>query len=216
MIRFDIITLFPDFYTSPIETSIIKRAIEQNHISIHCTDLRNFGIGNYRQVDDTPYGGGHGMVLRPEPLFEAIQHVKKHNSGPVIFFTPQGKRWSQPKAERFAEKYEEIIIICGHYEGIDNRIREHCVDFEFSIGDYVLTGGELASLVFMDSIIRLVPGVLGDDNSHQFDSFSKAFDRKKEYPVYTKPEEFNGWKVPEVLRSGNHKKIEAWKREHLH
>jgi len=155
------------------------------------------------------------MVLRPEPLYDAIKKIKKTNDGPVIYFTPQGNKWTQPKAEKFSKKFDKVILLCGHYEGIDYRIRENLVDLEVSIGDYVITGGEIASLIMIDSIVRLMPGALGDEQSHQNDSFSKAFNRKKEYPVYTKPAEFNGWKVPDVLISGNHKKIEQWKKDNL-
>jgi tRNA (guanine37-N1)-methyltransferase len=178
-------------------------------------NLRDFGIGNYRQVDDTPYGGGAGMLLKPEPLFHAIQAAKQHNNGPVVYFTPQGKTWTQAKAETWSTKYDSIILICGHYEGIDQRIRTHMVDFEFSMGNYVVSGGETAALTFIDSIVRLLPGSLGDSDSHTYDSFSKAFKRKKEYPHYTKPEEFNGWNVPDILLSGNHQNIEKWRSENL-
>lgn len=215
MTHFTIITLFPDFFESPLQSSILKRASEEKIFSYSIMDLREYGLGNYRQVDDTPYGGGAGMVLRPEPLFAAISDAKKRNNGPVINFTPQGKKWTQPRAEQFGSKYTNLILICGHYEGIDYRIREHLVDYEFSIGNYVVTGGELPALIMIDSLVRLLPGALGDEDSHTYDSFSKAFGRKKEYPVYTKPAEFNGWKVPKILTSGNHKEIELWKNEHL-
>ena len=166
-------------------------------------------------MDDTPYGGGPGMVMTPQPLNDCIQKAKKKNKGPVVFLTPQGKRLTQSRVEKFA-KLKQMILLCGRYEGIDQRILNTLVDEEISMGDYVLTGGELPALVMVDAITRLLPGALGDEKSAKEDSFTKKLGRKREYPHYTKPAVFQGLEVPEVLRSGNHAAIEKWRQKHLH
>lgn len=221
--RFDILTIFPTFFTENpyFEYSILGEAIKKNKIELHVHDIREYSKDKHKKVDDTPYGGGAGMVMTCQPIFDAVEAVKKEQekalkkSGPVIFLTPQGKRWDQPQAEQFAQKHDGLILLCGRYEGIDQRIRETLIDFEVSIGDYVLTGGELPTMTLIDSITRLIPGVLGNEDSPEEDSFSAKLDRKKEYPHYTKPEDFQGMKVPKILRSGNHAEIEKWRKNHL-
>ncbi|MFH1218544.1 MAG: tRNA (guanosine(37)-N1)-methyltransferase TrmD [Candidatus Peregrinibacteria bacterium] len=214
--RFDILTIFPDSLNSYLNESIIKRAQAKKLIKIRVHDIRKFSKDKHKKVDDIPFGGGAGMVMTPQPLHDAIKHIKKQNKGPVIYLTPQGKELTQPIAESLAKtKQRGLILICGRYEGIDQRIRATLIDKEISIGPYVLTGGELPAMVLLDATARLIPGVLGKEASHQNDSFSKAFDRKKEYPHYTRPENFKGMKVPPVLLSGHHKNIEEWRKKHL-
>jgi len=318
--RFDILTIFPEIFSSYINESILKIAQEKGLIEIHIHNIRDFSKDKHKKVDDTPFGGGAGMLMTAQPLYDAIKYVKTLNKGEVIYFTPQGKTLTQSKVEKFAkialqdEKKGEsnsednhiiyknesilfeskvkisvsienrntsnilnktvetfisaenknmnegdiseenrnegnineanvnedningnkginegnmnkdninegisngIILLCGRYEGIDQRIRDLLVDEEISIGDYVLTGGELAAMIFVDSVSRLIPGVLGSEESHMEDSFSKKFKRKKEYPQYTRPAEFKGLKVPDVLISGHHANIEKWKEDNL-
>lgn len=231
--RFDILTIFPKAFDSYLDESIIKRAIKKKLIKIYIHDIRRFSKDKHKKVDDIPYGGGAGMVMTPQPLYDAITSVKKKNKGPVIYLTPQGKTFTQIKAEQLAKKYASspaarqkhasmrnkkphgIVLLCGRYEGIDQRIRDLLVDEEISIGEYVLTGGELPAMVLIDAVSRLIPGVLGKEQSHKQDSFSKALDRKKEYPHYTRPEVFKGKKVPKVLLSGHHKKIDEWRKNKL-
>jgi len=213
--RFDILTIFPEIFDSYINESILKRAQQSKTIEIHTHDIRKFSKDKHKKVDDVPFGGGAGMVMNPQPLHDAITYVKSINKGPVIFLTPQGQTLTQPRTEQLLEKYDQIILLCGRYEGIDQRIRDSLVDIEISIGKYVLTGGELPAMVLIDSISRLIPGVLGKQASKDEDSFSKALERKKEYPHYTRPKVFNGMAVPEVLLSGHHKKIENWRKKHL-
>lgn len=214
--RFDIITLFPNLCQGYLSDSILKRALEQGKIDVKFWQLRDFSDDKkHHKVDDTPYGGGAGMVIRPQPLWDCIHEVKKHNKGPVIFLTPQGQTFKQELAEELSTEHQEIILVCGRYEGIDQRIRNSLIDLEISVGKYVLTGGELPALIIIDALSRLVPGVLGEQESADHDSFSAAFDRKKEHPHYTRPEEFEGMKVPDVLLSGHHAEIEKWRREKL-
>jgi len=213
--RFDILTLFPEIFNSYFSESIIKRAQEKNLIEIKIHNIRDYSKNKHKNVDDIPFGGGAGMVLTPQPLYDCIEEIKKNNNGLLIYLTPQGSKFSQYKAEQFAKKQSNLIILCGRYEGIDQRIIDHFVDLEISIGDYVLTGGELGAMVLIDSISRLIPGVLGKEESHLEDSFSKQLNRKKEYPHYTRPADFKGMKVPEILLSGDHKKIENWKKSKL-
>lgn len=213
--RFDVLTIFPNIFDSYLNESIIKRARKEKLIEIHIHDIRQYSKDKHKKVDDVPFGGGAGMVMTPQPLHDAITDIKKQNKGPVIFFTPQGKTFSQPKAETFSKKHKEIILLCGRYEGIDQRIRDTLIDEEISIGNYVLTGGELPAMIFIDATSRLIPGVLGKEASHLEDSFSKSLQRKKEYPHYTRPATFKGMEVPEVLISGDHKKIEDWRKKHL-
>jgi len=192
----------------------MKRALEDNQIDLFVHNIRDYSTDKHKNVDDTPYGGGAGMLMTCQPLFDAIEEVKKENKGPVVYFTPQGERFAQERAEGLA-KLDGMILICGRYEGIDYRVREALVDIELSIGDYVLTGGELPAMVVMDAVTRLIPGVLGDNDSAHMDSFSPGLDRKKEHPHYTKPAEFRGMKVPDVLMNGDHGKIKQWREDHL-
>ena len=227
---FHIITLFPEMLVSTLETSILGRAQKKGLVDFHFYNLRDYGKGKYHQVDDVPYGGGAGMVMMAEPLAAAIQDSKfkiqsdwgkqKAESrtqnlipnSPVVYLSAQGKRFTQAKAEKLA-KLDSMILICGHYEGIDQRVIDLYVDEEISIGDYVLTGGELPALVLVDAVSRLQPGVLGSDESSAEESFSKKLKRKKEYPHYTRPEVFEGLKVPDVLLSGHHAKIKEWREK---
>ena len=213
--HFDILTIFPNIFNSYFKEGIIKRAKDKKLISIKTHDIRKYSKDKHKRVDDMPFGGGAGMLMTPQPLYDAITQLKKKNKGPVVFLSPQGKLWSQSKAESFSTKYKEMIILCGRYEGIDQRIRDTLIDQEISIGNYVLTGGEIAAMVLVDSISRLIPGVIGAEESHLEDSFSKSLNRKKEYPHYTRPAKFKGMKVPEVLLSGHHKKIENWRKKNL-
>ncbi len=212
--RFDILTIFPEIFRSYLGESIIKRALKAKLITIKIHDIREYSKDKHKKVDDIPFGGGAGMVMTPQPLADCLATIKKVNKGPVIYLSPQGRRFTQSKAERFA-KQQEMILICGRYEGIDQRIIDLFVDQEISIGDFVLTGGELPAMTILDAVARLIPGVLGKDSSHEQDSFSKAFNRKKEYPHYTRPQEFQGLQVPEVLLSGHHKEIEKWRHKNL-
>jgi len=208
MLEIDIITLFPESFFGPFAESIIARAIKSKLVKINTVDLRNYTTDRHRSVDEKPYGGGPGMLMMPDPVFKAVEDLKKKDSI-VILMSPQGQVYTQRKAEELhTEKH--LIIICGHYEGVDERIRQALVDLELSIGDFVLTSGNIPAMVLVDSIVRLIPGVLGSDNSALTESFS---DGMLEYPQYTRPEDYRGMKVPEVLLSGNHKKIEEWRNK---
>ncbi len=204
--KIDILTLFPSMFDGFLNESIIKRAIEFGKVIIEIHDIRDFTLDKHKKVDDYGFGGGKGMVLMPQPVFDAVEHYKKENSK-VILVTPQGETWKQAKAYEFS-KMEHLIFICGHYEGFDERIRT-LADYEVSIGDYVLTGGELPSMVITDSIVRLLDGVIKEE-SHVEDSFHNNL---LDYPVYTKPVDFRGMKVPEILLSGHHANIEKWRYE---
>ncbi len=213
--RFDILTIFPKIFDSYLKESIIKRAIERKLIKIVVHDIRKFSKDRHQKVDDVPFGGGAGMVMSPQPLYDAIKSTKKINKGPVIYLSPKGKEFKQIDAEKFSKKHKGIILLCGRYEGIDQRIIDTMVDLEISVGKYVLTGGELPTMIMIDAISRLIPEVLGKKQSHLEDSFSKGLKRKKEYPHYTRPAVFKGIKVPEVLMSGNHKEISNWRKKNL-
>lgn len=213
--RFDILTIFPNIFDSYINTSILKRARDKKLIKIHIHDIRKFSKDKHRKVDNLPFGGGAGMVMTPQPLYDCIKHVKRLNKGPVLYLSPRGKVFTQIKAEKFSKSKKGLILLCGHYEGIDQRIIDSLVDEEISVGNYVLTGGELPALIVIDAVTRLIPDVLGRAESHQEDSFSKSLGRKKEYPHYTRPAEFKGMKVPDVLTSGNHKEINKWRKSKL-
>lgn len=216
--QFHILTIFPEMFTGFLNESILKKAQGKGVIEIHVHDIREHSTNKHKKVDDTPYGGGAGMLFTPQPLFDCIEAIKaKAPKAPVIFLSPRGARFTQIRAERMSQKYSKtgLILICGHYEGIDQRVIDALVDFELSIGDFVLSGGELAAMVVIDALSRLVPGALGNDESHQEETFSKRLGRKKEYPHYTKPAEFRGMKVPDVLLSGNHAAIEKWRRSQL-
>ena len=208
--RIDIITVLPEILDGPLNNSIIKRATDKGIAEVHIHDLREYGLGRHKQVDDYAFGGEAGMVMMIEPIFNCINDLKKQrNYDLVIYTSPDGKSWKQKEANRIS-MMNNIIILCGHYKGIDYRIREHLIDEEFSIGDFVLTGGELAAAMMCDSIIRVIPGAIGDEQSALSDSFQ---DGLLAPPVYTRPAEFNGWKVPDILLSGNFAKIDEWKEE---
>lgn len=213
--KFDVCTIFPEMFNSYLNESIFKRAKEAGLIEIYFHNIRDFSKDKHNKVDDTPYGGGAGMVMTPQPLYDCIKSVKKLNNGPVVYMTPQGTKLTHTRAKRFARRYDSLILLCGRYEGIDQRIRNMLVDMEVSIGNYVLTGGELPAMVFMDALARFIPGVLGTTKSAEEDSFSPKLSGKKEYPHYTKPAVFKGHKVPDILRSGNHAEIKKWRKEHL-
>ena len=208
--RIDIISVVPELLDGPFQHSILRRAAERELLKIRVIDLRTYGLGKFRQIDDYQYGGGAGMVMMAEPLYNAIESLKKEvDYDEIIFMTPDGERFSQPMANRLSLK-ENLLIICGHYKGIDERIRQHVVTREITIGDYVLSGGELAAAVVVDAIGRLIPGVINDETSALFDSFQ---DGMLAPAVYTRPSEFNGWKVPDILLSGNEAAIEEWREE---
>lgn len=213
--RFDILTIFPKIFDSYLKESIIKRAIQKKLIKIVIHDIRKFSKERHQKVDDVPFGGGAGMVMCPQPIYDAIKSVKKSNKGPVIYLSPKGTEFKQIIAEKFSKKNKEIILLCGRYEGIDQRIIDSMVDMEISIGKYVLTGGELPAMIMIDAISRLIPKVIGKEESHTEDSFSKALKRKKEYPHYTRPAVFKGLEVPKILLSGNHKEIANWRNKNL-
>src|SRR5260221_11577164 len=205
--HFDIFTLFPGMFQGPFSESILKRAQERELLSIVLHNIRDATTDKHHVVDDYPYGGGAGMVMKPEPIFAAIEPV--YLGGPIILLTPQGRLFNQRIAQELAQQ-PRITLLCGHYEGIDERIREHLVTDEISIGDYVLTGGELPALILIDAIARLLPDVLGDPTGAEDDSHAMGL---LEYPHYTRPAEFRGWKAPDVLLSGDHAKLEKWRRE---
>ncbi|OEH85792.1 tRNA (guanosine(37)-N1)-methyltransferase TrmD [Desulfuribacillus stibiiarsenatis] len=207
--KIDILTIFPEMFTGVLQSSILKRAQESQAVSIHTINFRDYATDKHKTVDDYPYGGGGGMVLKPEPIFRAIESLNHAADTRVILMCPQGATFTQEKAVEFS-KAEHLIFICGHYEGYDERIREHIVTDEISIGDYVLTGGELPAMVIIDSVVRLLPGVLGNDTSAVYDSFSTGL---LEHPHYTRPCDFRDMKVPEVLTGGNHRLIDEWRRQ---
>lgn len=210
--RIDILTLFPNMFSGPFSESIVKRAVERNLVSIVIHNLRDWGLGKHRVVDDYPFGGGSGMVMKTEPLFEAVEAIKAKSgylSASVILLTPQGRVFNQKIAAELAT-HDQLILICGHYEGIDERVREHLATDEISIGDYVLTGGELAAMVITDATVRQIPGALGSEASVEEDSHTSGL---LEYPQYTRPQVYRGWEVPKVLLSGNHAQITRWRRE---
>lgn len=210
MLFIDIVTVLPALLKSPFEHSIIKRAQERNLLEINLIDLRDYGSGKHRQVDDYQYGGGAGMVMTVEPLYNCItEHKSKHDYDEIIYLSPDGEQFDQKMANHLSTT-GRLMMICGHYKGIDHRIREHMITKEISIGDYVLSGGETAAIVLVDSIGRLIPGVLNDESSALSDSFQ---DDLLAPPVYSRPAEFNGWEVPPVLLSGHDANIEAWRQE---
>lgn len=205
----DVITLFPELVSVPMGTSIMGRAREKGLLDLRVHDLREHGLGRHRQVDDTPCGGGQGMVLMPEPLFSAMEKI--HRPGcRVLLMTPQGRRFDQAAAQRLSAE-QHLVVLCGHYEGVDHRVVEQWVDEEISIGDYVLTNGAIAAVVVLDAVVRLIPGVLGDENSPVDESFGPS--GLLEAPQYTKPADFRGMKVPDVLLGGHHGKIAEWRRQ---
>ena len=217
--QFEVFTLLPEIFPPYLESSILNRARQKGLIDVRVHNIRDYTHDKHHTTDDTPYGGGGGMVMKPEPVFEAVESVlglvpdlstpKADSHIPIILLTPQGRVFTQRIAEELS-RHENIVLLCGRYEGVDERIRKHLVTDEISIGDYVLTGGELPALMIIDAVSRLIPGVLGDPTGAEDDSHSMGL---LEYPHYTKPPKFRGWKVPDVLASGNHAKIDKWRRE---
>jgi tRNA (guanine37-N1)-methyltransferase len=215
--RFDLITIFPEFFDGPLDYGIVRRAREARLIETHVHDLRAFTHDRHRTVDDRPFGGGEGMVMKPEPIFDAVEELKAQSvaagipaeATKVVLMSPAGQRLDHALASRYAQAVQHLIIICGHYEGVDQRVLDHLVDEELSIGDYVLTNGAIAAAVVVDAVVRLIPGVLGDDASAVDDSFASGL---LEFPQYTRPVEYRGWKVPEVLLSGHHGEIAKWRK----
>jgi tRNA (guanine37-N1)-methyltransferase len=214
--QFEVFTLLPEVFPPYLESSILQRARQRGLIEVRVHNIRDYTHDKHHTTDDTPYGGGGGMVMKPEPVFEAVESVLGISSDPaqpvntpVILLTPQGRVFTQRVAEELSQ-HERVALLCGRYEGVDERIREHLVTDEISVGDYVLTGGELPALILIDAVSRLIPGVLGDPTGAEDDSHSMGL---LEYPHYTRPPEFRGWQVPEVLLSGDHGKIEKWRRE---
>ncbi|MGN1385209.1 MAG: tRNA (guanosine(37)-N1)-methyltransferase TrmD [Bacillus sp. (in: firmicutes)] len=207
--KIDVLTLFPEMFTGVFGSSILKKAEEKQAASYNVVNFREFSDNKHGTVDDYPYGGGAGMVLKAQPIFSAVEHLQERSEKKprVILLCPQGERYTQRKAEELA-KEDHLIFVCGHYEGYDERIREHVVTDEISLGDYVLTGGELGAMVIIDSVVRLLPGVLGNEDSPIKDSYSSGL---LEHPHYTRPYDFRGYKVPDTLMSGNHKLIEEWR-----
>jgi len=208
-VHIDILTLFPQMFQGMLSQSIFKRAIDQKLVSVSLHNIRDYTHDKHHTVDDYPYGGGAGMVLKPEPIFEAVESIERDSATPVILLTPQGRLFCQKIAEELSQ-YSHLILICGHYEGVDERVIEHLATDEISIGDYVLSGGEPAAMVVIDAVVRLLPGVLGSAASLLDDSHVAGL---LEYPQYTRPTIYRGWPVPEVLLSGNHAQIASWRRE---
>ena len=208
--RFDVLTIFPEFFAGPFDFGIIRRARQQNQVEINIHDLRSFTSDKHHVVDDRPFGGEDGMVLKPEPIFKAVRSLKaEEGKTAIVLLSPQGKVFDQEMAWRFAADLSQMILICGRYEGVDERVAENLITDEISIGDYVLTGGEIPAMVLVDSVTRLLPNVLGSETSAVNDSFS---DGLLDFPHYTRPAEFEGLKVPEILLSGNHAKIAEWRK----
>jgi tRNA (guanine37-N1)-methyltransferase len=210
--RFDIITIFPELFTGALEYGIIRRAVQSGLVEIRMVNLRDFTKDRHRSVDDRPYGGGEGMVFMPAPLFDAIEFCRgreKDSDSQVVLLTPQGKTWSQDLAAEFVT-IPHLLLVCGRYEGVDQRVIDNLVDREISIGDFILTGGEIPAMVVLDSVVRLIPGALGCSDSAVNESFSTGM---LDYPQYTRPAEFRGQAVPEVLLSGDHARIEKWRKE---
>jgi tRNA (guanine37-N1)-methyltransferase len=214
--RIDILTLFPQMFEVPFSFGIFQRAVANGLVSLHLHDIRDYTHDKHHTADDYPYGGGAGMVLKPGPIFEAVEAIKAGIGGeeaelPIILLTPQGRLFSQQIARELSQE-RHLVFICGHYEGVDERVHEHLATDEISIGDYVLTGGEVPAMVVIDAVLRLLPGVLGSEESLREDSHASGL---LEYPQFTRPEDYRGWKVPEVLLSGNHARIAKWRREQI-
>ena len=217
--QFDIVTIFPQFFDSFLAHSLVKRAIANERINIRVHNLRDYSKDKHQKVDDTPFGGGPGMVLTPQPLFDAVRAILE--SSPydrkrirVVMLTPQGSTFTQTRARDMSTSYDQVLFLCGRYEGFDERVREFLIDEQLSIGDFVIQGGEVPAMLIIEAVSRLLPGVLGDDTSSHDESFSHAPDQL-EYPQYTKPADFEGMKVPEILQNGHHKQIEEWRRTHM-
>lgn len=211
LIRIDVLTLFPDMFAGPFRNSMVRLAKEKGLVKIRIIDIRRFSKNKHRKCDDTPYGGGPGMVMNADPIFSAIEHAKKKSEKAlVVLMTPQGEPYHQKKAWDLSRD-KHLIFLCGHYEGVDERVVKHAVDAEISVGDFVTTGGEVPAMAVIESIVRLVPGVVGNQVSLVAESFENKL---LDHPHYTRPREYRGWEVPDVLLSGDHKKIEKWRRDH--
>jgi len=213
-LRFDVVTIFPDFFRGPFDFGIIRRGKEAGRVEIRVHDLRAFTSDRHRTVDDRPFGGGEGMVFKPEPIFKAVEAVRQSSQAEVVVLSAAGRKFNQAEALRLS-KADQVILICGRYEGIDERVVEHLATAEISVGDFILSGGEIAAAVLVDAVTRYVPGVVGKEESILRDSFSDpaADVQLVEHPHYTRPAEFRGWNVPEVLISGDHKAVRAWRNE---
>jgi tRNA (guanine37-N1)-methyltransferase len=209
-VRFDIVTIFPRMIDAALTDGILGKAIEQGLLIVRARDLREHTEDRHRTVDDVPYGGGPGMVLKPRPLFDAVEAIRQDVGEPdaVVLFSPHGRRFTQAEVARLA-RFERVVLLCGRYEGIDDRVRQHLATEELSIGDYVLSGGELPALVVVDAVARMIPGVVGDEDSVAGDSFSRGL---LDYPHFTRPAEFREWRVPDVLMSGHHGEIRKWRK----
>ncbi|MEM6517777.1 MAG: tRNA (guanosine(37)-N1)-methyltransferase TrmD [Cyanobacteria bacterium P01_D01_bin.71] len=206
-LRFDVITLFPDFFASPLQSGLLGKAVEREITAVNLVNPRDFATDKHHKVDDEPYGGGVGMLMKPEPIFAAIESLPVYPRRTVILLTPQGETMSQSMFRQLNAELDQIVLICGHYEGVDERV-SHLVDREVSVGDFVLTCGEIPALTLINGVVRLRPGTVGKPDSLKFESFEADL---LDYPQYTRPAEFRGWAVPEVLRSGNHKAISQWR-----
>ena len=211
--RFHIVTIFPEFFEGPLQHGVVARAQQAGRLDIRIHDLRNWTYDRHRTVDDRPFGGGEGMLLKPEPLFEAVESIvpERTDRKRVVLLSAQGKLFDQRMATEFSA-LDELLLICGRYEGVDERVAEHLADAEVSIGDYVMSGGELAAAVIVDAVARLLPGVLGNEESSRNESFSEGNEGLLDCPQYTRPAEFRGWKAPDVLLGGNHAEIRQWRR----
>lgn len=207
--RFDIITLFPDFFSSPLQSGLLGKAIANQIAAVHLTNPRDFTTDKHHRVDDEPYGGGVGMLMKPEPIFAAVESLPVAPRRDVLLMTPQGQPMTQPLFQTLAQDYDQLVCICGHYEGVDERVL-HLVTREVSLGDFVLTCGEIPALALLNGVIRLLPGTVGKTDSLKYESFE---DGLLDYPQYTRPADFRGWTVPEILRSGNHGAIAQWRRQ---
>jgi tRNA (guanine37-N1)-methyltransferase len=208
-VRFDIVTLFPEFFSSPLASGLMAKAIARNIASVHLVNPRDFTSDRHHKVDDEPYGGGVGMLMKPEPIFAAVESIPVASPRQVILMTPQGERMDQRLFQELAAGYQQLVFICGHYEGVDERVL-NVVDREISLGDFVLTCGEIPALTLLNGVMRLLPGTVGKEESLKAESFEAGL---LDYPQYTRPAEFRGWAVPDVLRSGNHQEIERWRTE---
>ncbi len=208
--RFDIVTLFPDFFESPLSSGLIGKALSKDIAEVYLTNPRDFTVDKHHRVDDEPYGGGVGMLMKPEPIFAAIESLPVLPNREVIFLTPQGQPMNQALFQQLAQSDGQLILLCGHYEGVDERVVEHLITREVSLGDFVLTCGEIPALALLNGVLRLLPGTVAKEDSLKYESFEAGL---LDYPQYTRPANFRGWDVPDVLRSGNHGEIERWREQ---